>query len=49
MSISSSDGRDLGAAVVAEALLDLAQLVLDQRHDGGLVAEQLAQLADALG
>ena len=40
--------RDLRAALVAVALGDLQQLLLDQREDLVLVAEQLAQLADAL-
>ena len=37
--------RDLRAALVAVALGDLEQLLLDQREDLVLVAEQLAQLA----
>ena len=48
MSMSSSDGRDLRAPLVAVALGDLLQLLLDQLEDHVLVAEQLAQLADAL-
>jgi hypothetical protein len=39
---------DLGAPVVAVALLDLEQLLLDQAHHPRLVAEDLAQLLDAL-
>ena len=35
MSISSSDVRDLGAPLVAEALGDLAELLLDQRRARG--------------
>ena len=33
--------RDLRAALVGEAICDLAELLLDQRQDGRLVAEQL--------
>ena len=40
-------GHDLGAAVVVVVALDLEQLALDDRVDGVLVAEQLAQLLDA--
>ena len=40
--------RDLRAALVAVAVRDLLQLGLDQLEDHVLVAEQLAQLADAL-
>jgi hypothetical protein len=39
---------DLGAALVGEAVLDLEQLLPDDRHHAGLVAEDLSQLADAL-
>ena len=42
-------GRDVGAALVGEALGDLPELLLDQVQDGLLAAEQLAQLADPLG
>jgi hypothetical protein len=41
-------GRDLGAAIVGEALGDLAQLLLDEAQDARLVAEDRAQLLDAL-
>jgi hypothetical protein len=40
--------RDLGAALIAVALGDLEQFLLDQAVDLVLVAEQLAQLANAL-
>jgi hypothetical protein len=40
--------RDHRAALVAVALGDLGQLLLDQRQDHLLVAEQRAQLLDAL-
>ena len=49
MSISSSTGRDLRAPLVGEALGDLQELLLDDREHAALVAEDLAQLADALG
>ena len=39
---------DLGAALVAEALADLEQLLLDDREDAQLVAEDRAQLGDPL-
>ena len=39
---------DLGAALVAEALGDLAQLLLDDREHAQLVAEDRAQLGDPL-
>ena len=39
-------GQDLGAAVVAEAAAELAQLVLDDRVDARLVGEDRAQLGD---
>ena len=39
---------DLGAPLVAVALLDLEQLLLDQAHHARLVAEDLAQLLDPL-
>ena len=39
---------DLRPAVVAEALGDLGELLLDEREDLVLVAEQLVQLGDAL-
>ena len=39
---------DLGAALVAEALADLEQLLLDDREHAQLVAEDRAQLADPL-
>ena len=42
-------GRDLRAPLVGEALGDLEQLLLDDREHAALVAEDLAQLADALG
>ena len=45
MSMSSSDVGDLRAALVAVALGDLGQLLLDQVEDPVLVAEELAQLA----
>ena len=41
-------GRDLRAAIVGEALGDLAQLLLDEAQHARLVAEDRAQLLDAL-
>ena len=40
--------RDLGPAVVAVGVLDLEQLLADQAHHLGLVAEDVAQVLDAL-
>ena len=48
MSISSSECGDLGAALVAVRLLDLEELLLDEAVDALLVAEDRAQLGDAL-
>ncbi len=39
---------DLGAALVAEALGDLGELLLDHAEHAGLVAEDRAQLGDPL-